>query len=358
MRCLGCMVLLLSTLLLAGCGNRRNPAPQRYKNILVLADLGSRLQLYNQPGRDRAIINAIFDQFEKAARQNLFVNSKDKLHIIALPNSQLAPALASLQNRLFIDMEVIPVKERAQYIKKNKAFFFQSLDSLYNGAQLSIQPAGSQVWSFFNGPLNSYLKTDTSFDNYVLVLSDGYCEAASETDITNGCTATSQLLPLVRQQRNWEVFLQSNGLKPVVLSTPRVHLFFAELQAGAAFENFPDELKLLQQVWSLWAAACRITGDIKTLPRITEGNVCSEISAFLSQVPVRRVQVAMTAPAAPVQAPSVENAVAGKTVVTNSPPAVKKMADPAAPTPAKPTSIKTNTPPAAGNHGYSIRQDF
>jgi hypothetical protein len=355
---------LLWGMLLAGCaGKPKAPVTRHYKNIVILADLGQRLSLYDQPQRDRLIINTLFDQFEKAARQHQFIHSKDKLHVVALPNHHLNPVLTSLQNALMLDMENVPLNERSKYIRDTKKGFLQALDSLYAGAGHSNQQGHSQLWTFFSGSLSSYLKTDTSFDNYVIVLTNGYADGAG--DAQHGYTASTSLMQAARQQANWQSFVTRQPLKPVSLNTPRVHLFFAEIAADTAFENFPDELKLLQQVWQVWAAALNIGGDIKILPRITAANVCNEVAQFIGQAPVRRtppVQAMPQAQPAPMQA---QGETYSQPVVQNKPPlseptgARKPVAPVAAPPkPASKPVAKPASKPATDKGTYSIRQDF
>lgn len=342
--------------IIAGCqAKQQKAAPPRYKNIIVLADAGKRLELFRQAGRDRSIIEKIYTQFEQAARRNLFVNSKDKLQVLALPNTQTDELLSPLQDQLTIDMETIPVKERSRYIRNTQSSFLQRVDSFYALAASIPQKQYSNTWKFFNEHLEQYLKTDPSFDNYIIVLSDGYSTGPQNA----GYTGSETLLNDARKAKNWESFLAINHLKPVALPKANLYLFFAEMNGATAFEHFPDELKLLQQVWLGWAVNCNSTGVNKTLPRITEGNVTNEIAAFLQTVPgtplpakeMNRAEMSQqnSEPLPPVQ--NEQPAVA--------PPVIKKQpaAQPVT-SPAPAANDKKAPAKKDDSGGYTIRQDF
>ena len=341
---------------IAGCqAKQQKTVPPRYKNIIVLADAGKRLSLFRQAERDRSIIEKIYTQFEQAAKKNLYINSKDRLQVLALPNTETDELLSPLQEQLVIDMQTVPLKERSKYIRNHQPGFFRRIDSFYALAASIPEKKYSNTWKFFNEHLEQYLKTDPSFDNYVIVLSDGYSTGPQGT----GYTASEALLNDARKSKNWESFLAINRLKPVALPKANLYLFFAEMNGATAYEHFPDELKLLQQVWLGWASGCNTSGMNKTLPRITEGSVNNEIAAFLQTVP-GTVAPARETGAADISAQQPVEPVTGMPVENPPPmaPEPKKptVAKPAASAPAandkKPSAKKDN------NGGYTIRQDF
>lgn len=350
--------IFLVAVAIAGCQAKQQKAvPPRYKNIIVLADAGKRLDLFRQAERDRSIIEKIYAQFEQAARRNFFVNSKDRLQILALPNTQTDQLLSPLQEQLAIDMQTIPVKERSKYIRNGQSAFLHRVDSFYSLAASVPEKQYSNTWKFFNEHLEQYLKTDPAFDNYIIVLSDGYSAGTQ----TTGYTASEALLNDARKSKNWEAFLAINRLKPVALPKANLYLFFAEMNGATAFEYFPDELKLLQQVWLGWAVNCNSSGINKTLPRITEGVVNNEIASFLQLIPGKAVPGNTAGSNEISQQQNNEPAVqlpAENDPPANTVPETKKqtVVKPAAPVP---TENDKKTPAKKGNKGgYTIRQDF
>ncbi len=272
------MALFFPVLALVGCaGKQQKPVAVRYKNIIILTDPGKRLNLFRQAERDRAIIEKAYAQFEMAARSHFFINSKDRIQVLALPNAQTDETLQPVQEQLYIDMHTVPIKEKAKYIRNRRTAFLNKVDSFYALAAAVPEKTFSNTWKFFNEQLERYLVTDTSFDNYIIVLSDGYSSGIPGAEYTG----TAEQMNDARKAANWEAFLAANRLKPVVFPRANLFLFFAEMNASPAFEYFPDELKLVQQSWLGWANFCNSAGVNKTLPRITEGTVSTELTAFL-----------------------------------------------------------------------------
>jgi hypothetical protein len=278
------IILFLTAVVGNGCSpKQKNAAPVRYKNIIVLSDAGKRLNLFRQPERDKAIIEKIYTGFETAARSHFFVNSKDRLQILALPNTRTDELLAPLQDQLYIDMKMVSLKEKARYIKNQRTIFLNRVDSFYTLAASVPEKQYSNTWKFFNEQLEKYLQPEAHYDNYIIVLSDGYSSGVVAPGANY--TGSEALLNDARKSGNWEAFLTTNRLKPIVFPKANLYLFFAEMNASAEFDRFPDELKLVQQTWLGWATFCNTSGTNKTLPRITEGSVNNEITAFLQTLP-------------------------------------------------------------------------
>lgn len=348
-------IITAFTLLLFGCGGGKpRKPPARHKNIVVIADLGRRLALYDQAGRDRAVFDAVFGALDKSIRTQMYVHAKDKLHVIIAPNKLLNPALTDWQNRLMIDLEQVPVKDRVKYMKTCRGGFFGRIDSLYRAAAAVLPDQPSDTWLFLNNQLNSYLQADTSFDNYVIVISDGYCNGG--TAVTAGeYTGSAPLMAAARLQPGWQQFVNEHPLKKIVFNTPRLHFFFAELHPDSLWQQFPDELNLLQQVWRNWAQWCSPAGSSKTLPRITLANVKNEIMAFMEAAALNTASVPPATPTAEGQ----KNAIVVQPPLSGQKPAAEKTAEPAAATaPSKNNPVKPVHKPGAEAGGFSIRQDF
>lgn len=336
---------------------QQNPVAVRYKNIIILTDPGKRLNLFRQAERDRVIIEKAFTHFEAAARSHFFVNSKDRIQVLALPNPQTDQLLQPVQEQLYINMHTVPMKEKARYIRNRRNDFLHRVDSFYALAATVPDKSFSNTWKFFNEQLERYLVPDSNFDNYVIVLSDGYSTGVSGAEFTG----TAELLTEARKTANWENFLTANRLKPVVFPRANLYLFFAEMNADAAYENFPDELKLVQQSWLGWANFCNSTGVNKTLPRITEGTVSTELTAFLQTLPGNGHQAVMPLPQngntglgkQPIPPKNTEPVYfSGEGTPAEKQPAKKTASK------QKPVAGKKENNTKDGSGGFTIRQDF
>jgi hypothetical protein len=359
------IILSLATVFNNGCSpKQKNTAPTRYKNIIVLTDPGKRLNLFRQTERDKAIIEKIYTGFEMTARSHFFVNSKDRLQILALPNTQTSELLAPVQDQLYLDMQTVPLKDKARYIKNQRTMFLNRVDSFYALAASVPEKQYSHTWKFFNEQLEKYLKPEAFFDNYVIVLSDGYSAGVQTPDAAY--TGSEGLLRDARKSGNWEAFLATNRLKPVVFPKANLYLFFAEMNASAEFDHFPDELKLVQQTWLGWATFCNTPGTNKTLPRITEGSVNNEITAFLQTVPgsgnsdQALIPLQPTGIVPPGKKPEGQPVYLSKEQTTPEKPVDEIKKQPAAKTAEtnKPGSTKKDSDIKDKKDGFTIRQDF
>lgn len=338
----------------AGCRQKtQNTVPPRYKNIIVLADAGKRLGLFRQAERDKAIIEKIYTHFESTARRHFFVNSKDRFQVLALPNAQTDNLLLPLQEQLYIDMQTVPVKEKARYIKNQQTAFLRRVDSFYSLAASVPEKQYSNTWKFFNEQLEEYLKPDSNFDNYIIVLSDGYSASIPGPDAEY--TSSEALLRDARKSGNWEAFLAVNRLKPIVFPRANLFLFFAEMNGSPAFEYFPDELKLVQQTWLSWAAFCNSSGANKTLPRITEGSVNNEIALFLQNAPGSKTITETAQGLKPI--PAVKSVQQEPVYLSDGQTPPQKQSVKKHPV-VKPEPNKTSPEKKDSKGGYSIRQDF
>lgn len=145
-------------------------------NFVVLLDLSDRIIENGVIQSDKELLLTAFDIFEKQVRYaNITINSKDKFSIKVMPQSGSNYNLNRLENLLTLDMNRIDIAEKNKKLIHFKNSLNILIDSLYFYAYRgnnTFDYPGCDIWKYFNEQLEHDL--DTSFNNIVIVLTDGY----------------------------------------------------------------------------------------------------------------------------------------------------------------------------------------
>lgn len=81
------------------------------------------------------------------------------------------------EDRMYINMDDIPMVKRKQGEKERKENFMANLDSLYREARYSQTPEdyhGADIWKYFYEDLKVDYSRDTLVENYLFIITDGY----------------------------------------------------------------------------------------------------------------------------------------------------------------------------------------
>lgn len=288
-------LLLLFVFFSFACTSKKKSSGQKKEkahNIIVLLDLSDRLTLPGQVNRDTLLLRQIYTAFEERVRKQMYINAQDQLQVLVAPQRSLPAHTETIENRLRINMQEVPVKERSGFLKKKRPVFFQQVDSLYHAA--AQRPAssfsGSDIWKFFDQYLRNYLVPDTNTENRIIVLTDGYFDFESLKDKKQQGCRYSYSEKLMQKGRvpvpgNMapELFFQqifdSCGLIPVHINQGNTGILVAEMTARNSYEY---ELELLEAMWSGWYNTMGI-GYISFVRKNDVETVKRKLSQFIIQ---------------------------------------------------------------------------
>ena len=157
----------------------KNDVTRRAKhNYIVLLDLSDRLIVQeNQPARDKEIIKALYTNFEKRVKDNLYIKSRDEIKVVIAPQRGARLRRDVYEDRLYINMGNINMVSRRPKEEERRNNFIANLDTLYKEAVFSRTPAdyfGADIWKYFYEDLKVDYASDSLTENYLFILTDGY----------------------------------------------------------------------------------------------------------------------------------------------------------------------------------------
>lgn len=175
------LVILLAgvTFFLQACAppEKEHTVHERH-NYIILLDLSDRLiKQPDQVERDKALIKEIYSLFEEQVRKELYIRSKDAIKVVLAhqEGSPVKPLVA--EEKLFINMENIHIKDRKKLENERRTQFFAALNELYEKAHFSAARndyKGADIGKYFEDDIRRDLVGGEEVINYVFLLTDGY----------------------------------------------------------------------------------------------------------------------------------------------------------------------------------------
>jgi hypothetical protein len=215
------ILLLLTLLLITSCGCEEVKTERKSINQIVLLDLSDRILVPEQLDKDFALIATAFKSFEKKARQNLVISSKDRFSIKIIPqkNSPLNVNHYEDLLQLYLDETEVASKNKS-LVSLSKALptILENLkkDALYG--KTSNAYFGVDIWAYLHD--NGMGLSKSGYENQILILTDGYFDFESQAHVLkdkNQYTSTRFLNDLTTS--NWKDIAASlqYGLLPIHL---------------------------------------------------------------------------------------------------------------------------------------------
>ena len=214
-------LVILFSLVFTSCGKEEVKIEKKPTNYTVVLDLSDRILLPEQLEKDFYLIEKYFKVFEKKARQNLVLSSKDRFSVRIIPQQNSPLNVNHYEDLLQLHLNETEVKN------KNKALIAlsQSLpkvlanlkkEALYG--KYSKNYFGVDIWAFMHN--NGKGLSKAGFENTVLVLTDGYFDFENQTHVLknkNQYTSTRFLNEL--NTTSWKQISESKeyGLMPIQL---------------------------------------------------------------------------------------------------------------------------------------------
>jgi hypothetical protein len=216
-------ILLFASILLlfTSCGCENEKVEKQPVNFTILLDLSDRILVPEQLEKDFALIETTFKSFEKHARENLVISSKDRFCIKIIPqkNSPLNADYYEDLLQLYLDEAPVAIKNKS--LESLSASLHGTLEKLKKEALFGTTTNayfGVDIWAFLHD--NGMGLSKSGYENKILILTDGYFDFESQAHVIqnkNQFTSTRFLNDLTTT--NWKQIseTQQYGLLPIQL---------------------------------------------------------------------------------------------------------------------------------------------
>lgn len=215
------ILVTFTLLLITSCGCEEVKTEIKPINQIVILDLSDRILVPGQLDKDFSLIVAAFESFEKQARQNLVISSKDRFSIKIIPqkNSPLNVNHYEDLLQLYLDETEVAAKNKS-LVSLSKALptILEDLkkDALYG--KTSNAYFGVDIWAYLHD--NGMDLSKSGYENQIIILTDGYFDFESQAHVLkdkNQYTSTRFLNDLTTS--NWKEISESKhyGLLPIKL---------------------------------------------------------------------------------------------------------------------------------------------
>lgn len=248
------LIFLVSTLLLiSSCSDEVVKTEKTPLNQIILLDLSDRILVPEQLDKDFTLIATAFKSFEKQARQNLVISSKDRFSIKIIPqkNSPLNVNHYEDLLQLYLDETEVADKNKS-LVSLSKALptILENLkkDALYG--KNSNAYFGVDIWAYLHD--NGIGLSKSGYKNQILILTDGYFDFESQVHVlkdNNQYTSTRFLNDL--KASNWKEISESKqyGLLPINLEK-NTHWIVAGISGKKANDILQTEK--ITYFWDKW----------------------------------------------------------------------------------------------------------
>ncbi len=152
--------------------NQRKPS-----NIIVILDTSDRVskaKSLNQARTDIEIANGIVDLFEQRVRQDLYIRSHHRIAFVVPEQPDTAPIPQEIAEKLMISPTDEDRLRGAPRFREMRKELLRTIDQLYQFIEKRGTFTGADIWDWFRGSGEAYLKMD--MQNYIICLTDGYLD--------------------------------------------------------------------------------------------------------------------------------------------------------------------------------------
>ncbi len=175
-----------------GCSTTVKPSPKTPIpiNLSIYLDLSDRIKpdgtkALSQKDKDIAIVDYLANYIKERAVKQKILPSKDRIKIFFYPEPVDAK-VALLSEKLELDLGTTPLKEKKPKLIAFTNEFKNSLEQIYSSTIATGSWPGSDIWGFFNKPIDNYC-IRKGYRNILVVLTDGYIYHASNKRSEGNC---------------------------------------------------------------------------------------------------------------------------------------------------------------------------
>lgn len=276
------LLTLVSTLLLiSSCSDEVVKTEKTPLNQIILLDLSDRILVPEQLDKDFTLIATAFKSFEKQARQNLVITSKDRFSIKIIPqkNSPLNVNHYEDLLQLYLDETEVAAKNKSLEslsIALPKILENLKKDALYG--KTSNAYFGVDIWAYLHD--NGIGLSKSGYENQILILTDGYFDFESQAHVLkdkNQYTSTRFLNDLTTS--NWKQISESQqyGLLPIQLEKNSKWVV-----AGISGKNANDILQTekITYFWEKWLKQSGVK-QVDVILNSSKSDMSSKLSSQL-----------------------------------------------------------------------------
>lgn len=214
-------LLFSISLALTSCGKEAAKIEKKPSNYTVVLDLSDRILLPEQLDKDFYLIEKYFKAFEKKARHNLVLSSKDRFSVKIIPQKNSPLNLDHYEDLLQLYLDETEVQDKNKALMALSQSLHKVLENLKKDAlygKTSSNYFGVDIWAYMHD--NGKGLSKAGFENIVLVLTDGYFDFESQAHVIqdkNQYTSTHFLNELTTS--DWKQISESKeyGLLPIQL---------------------------------------------------------------------------------------------------------------------------------------------
>ena len=269
------------SLVFTSCGKEEARIDKKPSNYTVVLDLSDRILLLEQLDKDFYLIEKYFKVFEKNARRNLVLSSKDRFSVRIIPQKNSPLNIDHYEDLLQIYLDETEVKDKNKSLLALSQSLPKVLQSLKNEAlfgKTSNAYFGVDIWAYLHDNGKGLSKPD--FENKVLVLTDGYFDFESQAHVIqdkNQYTSTRFLNELTSS--DWKQISESKeyGLLPIRLEKNTKWVI-----AGISGKKANDILQIekITYFWKKWLTQ----SGVKSSNFILNGSKTEMSSSLLGQL--------------------------------------------------------------------------
>lgn len=214
-------LVITVSLLCTSCGKKETITEKKPTNYTVVLDLSDRILLPEQLDKDFYLIESYFKVFEKNARRNLVLSSKDRFSVRIIPQKNSLLNIDHYEDLLQLYLDETEVKDKNKSLLALSQSLPKVLQNLKKEAmygKASNNYFGVDIWAYMHD--NGKGLSKPGFENKILVLTDGYFDFESQAHVIqnkNQYTSTRFLNELTTS--DWKQISESKeyGLLPIKL---------------------------------------------------------------------------------------------------------------------------------------------
>jgi len=254
------IIILIITVVFYSCGKEEPTSKIKSTNYIVVWDLSDRILLPDQLEKDCFLIEKYYRDFEKKARRNLILTSKDRFTVKIIPQKNSPLNYEDYEDLLHIYLDETEVKDKNKSISSLSQTITKTMKSLKEKALYSHNSKdyfGVDIWAYLHD--NGKKLSKPGYDNKILVITDGYFDFENHSHVikeNNQYTSTRFLNDL--NTVDWKHLAESKtcGLLPIQLDKNTKWIV-----AGIAGKKANDILQTekITYFWKKWLIQSGVT---------------------------------------------------------------------------------------------------
>lgn len=259
-------ILIVFSILIIGCTAPPSDGnPGKPSNIIVILDTSDRVSKTknaNQAKTDIEIAKGIVDLFERRVRKDLYIRSHHRIAFVVPEQPDTTPIPQEIIEKMMISPTDEDRLRGAPKFREVRKELLHTIDELYQFVEKRAVFTGADIWDWFRGSGEAYLKMD--MQNYVICLTDGYLDFDRSIQIKRPKRGNkTSYIPYhqivrFRNDPNWRKKFdnEGHGLLEIERNFSAYDVKF--LMVEIAHRDMLD-LDIIKKYWKKWLSSMGIT---------------------------------------------------------------------------------------------------